>query len=92
MSAVPVERAAGRRRGVAEVVAGAGARASAGEPAEAAGEAEGGAGGGGPLQVVVVNGRDLAEGVGRFLAAQLDGPGGGVSGLDAAISPWGSLR
>jgi hypothetical protein len=44
-----------------------------------------------PVPVMVVNGRDLAEGVAQYLTEQFDRPGGGVSGPDARLSPWGLL-
>lgn len=43
----------------------------------------------GPIRVVVVNGRDLAQGVAGHMAAGLDQPQAGLTGPDPRLSPWG---
>lgn len=45
-----------------------------------------------PVPVFVVNGRDLADGLGHHLAGQLDRPSRGMTGPDLRISPWSVLQ
>ena len=45
----------------------------------------------GPLHVIVLNGRDLADGLSNHLANGLDSPVGGMTGVDPMLSPYGAL-
>lgn len=45
----------------------------------------------GPLEVVVVNGRDLIDGMMSHMSAQFDRPSNGTTGPDTRLSPWSAF-